>query len=634
MGSPIQEIFQRRGDQKGQGHWLKRSAPLLLLVLSWLGLLADFPLTRPILWLSFSAFTAALCAFLHFSGGRKEYSIEFLFSLALIAGGLMDARGLIWLKPAYFPAIVLAAAVYSLPTVFALSLLLPFLELRAFISGARPAEGIAFWGFLSATGVVSSVLLQRLRREKDHALASLGDIEVHARNITREAGMESLEDDELMSHYFSLMLKTDEEIREILVTVKQAVLADAASLFVPDGNGCSLRCSTEKKADVVVTRGGVVMSCARDGEVYASGEVKGDRVDLGYHRNGRISSAVIAPVMDGPTAAGILAVDSSRIQAFSEMEQDTVAMFARHVGRILERERIYMLIKRDTFGLKTLREQSSDLVSSLRAEIAAAKLCGGAKKIASSQAFFFVSDGSGFRLMSGERGTEARGALDLKGTFISMAVRNRETIYLSDVADCRVPLMPFKVGDVRSLLAVPMFYETNLTGLFVLLSDKRGFLDTFQIDLLKVMCNHASTAMANAKLHSEIEKMATTDGLTGLLNHRLFQEKLTGEFKRLNRLSGPLALLLADIDYFKKVNDTYGHPVGDIVLKGVSGVIRKTIRDIDIPARYGGEEFAVILPGTDAAGAQNIAERLRKAVTLYHAKHGGRNKVVSWTGTV
>jgi diguanylate cyclase (GGDEF)-like protein len=229
--------------------------------------------------------------------------------------------------------------------------------------------------------------------------------------------------------------------------------------------------------------------------------------------------------------------------------------------------------------------------------------------------------------------------------------------------------MPFETKNIRSVIAVPMLYENELLGLFVMLSEKRAFLDTFQIGLLEVLCNQASISIANAQLHAEIEKLATTDGLTGLYNHRRFQENLTEEFKRLNRHLSPVSLMLTDIDYFKKVNDNYGHPAGDIVLKGVSKIIRKEIRDVDMPARYGGEEFAVILPGTDAEGAKNIAERLRKAVmdtnfsadgkllkitisigiaaapvdakgkeeliekadkALYHAKHNGRNQSVIW----
>jgi diguanylate cyclase (GGDEF)-like protein len=233
----------------------------------------------------------------------------------------------------------------------------------------------------------------------------------------------------------------------------------------------------------------------------------------------------------------------------------------------------------------------------------------------------------------------------------------------------RVPIMPFETKNVRSVIAIPMLYESELLGLFVMLSEKRDFLDTFQIGLLEILCNQAAISIANAKLHAEIEKLATTDGLTGLYNHRRFQEKLSDEFRRLNRYSSPVSLILADIDYFKKVNDTYGHPAGDLVLKGVSKIIREQIRDMDVPARYGGEEFAVILPGTEAEGAKNIAERLRRAVmdttfspdgkslqvtisigiatapfdaknkeelieradkALYHAKHNGRNQTVIW----
>jgi len=118
----------------------------------------------------------------------------------------------------------------------------------------------------------------------------------------------------------------------------------------------------------------------------------------------------------------------------------------------------------------------------------------------------------------------------------------------------------------------------------------------------------------NAKLHFEMERMAVTDGLTGLMNHRRFQERLSEEFRRIVRHSEPISLILADIDHFKKINDEYGHPTGDEVLKRVAGVLKEMVRDIDIVARYGGEEFAIILINTDGEGACMLAERIRKAI--------------------
>jgi diguanylate cyclase (GGDEF)-like protein len=164
--------------------------------------------------------------------------------------------------------------------------------------------------------------------------------------------------------------------------------------------------------------------------------------------------------------------------------------------------------------------------------------------------------------------------------------------------------------------------------------------------------------------------MATTDGLTGLTNHRTFQERLSDLVARSARHGHKAAILLCDVDHFKKVNDTYGHPIGDEVLRRVARVLLEAVRKIDIPARYGGEEFAVVLEATDLDGAVRLAERIRTDVgaleiesdkgsltvtmsigvatfpedakdeamliehadhALYHAKQTGRNKVVSYT---
>ena len=135
-----------------------------------------------------------------------------------------------------------------------------------------------------------------------------------------------------------------------------------------------------------------------------------------------------------------------------------------------------------------------------------------------------------------------------------------------------------------------------------------------ELETAALLCGHAAVALDNARLHRIVERQALVDGLTGLANRRRSEAALDEEIVRALRLGSEMTFVLLDIDHFKRVNDTHGHPAGDAVLKDVAVVLGESVREIDTAGRWGGEEFALVLPGTDLAGGVQLAERIRIAI--------------------
>src|SRR5579875_1834929 len=153
----------------------------------------------------------------------------------------------------------------------------------------------------------------------------------------------------------------------------------------------------------------------------------------------------------------------------------------------------------------------------------------------------------------------------------------------------------------------------RIHGVITVARERRPFTAADR-ELLRSLGSQATLALENVDLHLLVSRQAVTDELTGLTNHRRFQELLSAEIEQVRRYHHPIALIMLDIDNFKLINDTYGHQQGDLVLRRVARVLAETSREADFPARYGGEELAVILPHTDLDGAYAIAERIRTAI--------------------
>jgi diguanylate cyclase (GGDEF)-like protein len=216
---------------------------------------------------------------------------------------------------------------------------------------------------------------------------------------------------------------------------------------------------------------------------------------------------------------------------------------------------------------------------------------------------------------------------------------------------------------VKSLCLAPIRIRNILQGVIIAVGPAEETYEKSQVNLLGIVAAQTAMTLERASYFQQQEDLARCDGLTGLFNHRMFQETIREEIGRAQRYSRALALIILDIDFFKKFNDAYGHPAGDEVIKMVARSAKSMIRATDRAFRYGGEEFAVLLPETTAENTVHLAERLRHKIAenrtvrnltvtissgvtgyidgetpeefinradaaLYAAKEGGRNRVV------
>ena len=204
-------------------------------------------------------------------------------------------------------------------------------------------------------------------------------------------------------------------------------------------------------------------------------------------------------------------------------------------------------------------------------------------------------------------------------TWAAWVMRSAEEAYLLESLagdENRMPVLVLDEASGRgeSLLAVPLRARGRTLGA-LLLTGARGTFDASSRRVLEILANQAAATIQLIKDKEQQRQLAVRDGLTGLYNRRAFGELLAASIANEDRRpSGCLGLVLLDLDHFKKLNDTYGHPAGDAALRSLARLLDQHLRKGDQAARYGGEEFVVILPGSDAERSIGAAERLRSAL--------------------
>lgn len=200
--------------------------------------------------------------------------------------------------------------------------------------------------------------------------------------------------------------------------------------------------------------------------------------------------------------------------------------------------------------------------------------------------------------------------------FAQLALSKRNPMNFDDPTfDVEFSRKFFEQASIKSGLIVPLVMRDRALAVLILqdcVQAREWSID--DIAVLGSLADYLAVAIENAELHMEIERQAVTDGLTGVANRRAFNEALLKEFDRAKRYAQPLSLAVVDLDFLKKINDTYGHMTGDEAIRTIGYVLAQSSRSTDITARYGGEEFCVLLPNTDIEMAEQLAERLRRLI--------------------
>jgi diguanylate cyclase (GGDEF)-like protein len=511
------------------------------------------------------------------------------------------------------------------------------------VRGAVPWElpaAVVHAAFLALFAVLyHAVLAARMasaRRAEESAVARrLRDIAERARELRLlapgEAGAEDRADRE-RSWTESAVVEVEAAVRGALEVAEAALRTHTVAVFLLSPDDRELRLRECRSASAAVTReplpagegalGGVVR---RKAPVRLHGDVKA----VSYYRDGTTPRAFLAvPLVErrGGHVRGVLVADRIEPVAFEDADERLLTALATEVLRATAAERLMIDMKRardekvrfyealERLNRVTKPVEVFDTVLEVAAALATPDFA--------AVTVLEDEDGRAVHRIARVRGGEGTDKLaglevaDDKGIAASV-VRHGFALPARglDVSKAQIFGPDARVKGLASLKVVPLRAAGKVLGTLVV-GARRD--DAFAADdvvrQLEVVAMQAAESIYRARLFEKTERLATTDGLTGLTNHRTFQVRLDEHLAQARRYGKKLALILCDIDHFKSVNDTYGHPVGDVVLKGVARTIQKEARETDVVARYGGEEFAVVMPETDAAGALVIAERIRERV--------------------
>jgi two-component system, cell cycle response regulator len=338
------------------------------------------------------------------------------------------------------------------------------------------------------------------------------------------------------------------------------------------------------------------------------------------------------PVLDGTALRGVLAVDRLADEQLSPHEEEIAAQAARFCLRAIQNERVFLQLERAKVEEGKLYRAAQALGAAFSEKDVVDAGVRAAREIASFDLAAVTVFDEATRTHEVVAAKSAGGDIDdLVGTrfpnnasLVAMVVQNRCALpYRGDYETARQFVLGRRLPWPHhpSLLVLPLCIHDRVLGTLILGAKRRHAFGDSARPTLEVLASHLAVSLSNARMVHKLETMATTDGLTGLFNKRAMLDAAAQKIAAAARFDRQLALLAIDIDFFKKVNDTHGHDMGDRVIRGLGEILRRQKRTTDVVARFGGEEFVVLCEQTDEAGAMLLGDRIREelAKTTFRA---------------
>lgn len=354
-----------------------------------------------------------------------------------------------------------------------------------------------------------------------------------------------------------------------------------------------------------------------------------------YPENERVLSMMAMPVRNEDTGElqAMLVVDSQSPRAFNDSHFEWLRRFGSIASALVTVQHAKTAVARQAKITEAFYEIQSRLTKHLKIEELLSVLDGALLDLFQYDRLLFTSwnpqkNRAQIVHVAGQAHRLERGDLfDLSDSrsFYGSIFRNRQELLVNGLAEQHLfdAELDAKLGQLPAeILGVPLLNDDRkCIGVLGVESLDAGRYSALDLKLLAAIASIASNALSRAHMYQQMERLATIDGLTQIPNHRHFQTLVSQQMEAAARYSQPASLMLFDIDHFKSFNDTYGHPIGDQVLKEVARCVQGAVRASDIVARYGGEEFVVFLPMTDSVNAMMSAERVRSAVEAMGIPH-------------